>query len=56
MRCYLRGLTPLGLINTVIGCLFNRVLVRIVDADTGKTFAWSWRKATEFPRAEDARV
>lgn len=48
-RCYLRGLSPLGLLNTLFGCLFNRVLVRHIDVDTGKTVYWSWRKATDFP-------
>jgi len=35
-RCYVRGWTPLGLFNTVIGCVFNRVLVKTVDTDTGE--------------------
>lgn len=51
-RCYLRGLTPLGLINTLIGCLFNRVIVHVTDLDTGKTLRWSWAKATDFPPSE----
>ncbi|GAI50230.1 unnamed protein product, partial [marine sediment metagenome] len=34
-RYYLRGTTLLGLLNTVLACLFNRVLVRCIDSDTG---------------------
>lgn len=52
-RCYLRGWTPLGLLNTVIGCLFNRVLVRHIDVDTRKTVKWSWGIATDHPQADD---
>ncbi len=44
-RCYIRGLTLLGLFNTVIGCLFNRVLVRMIDTDTRLTVRWYWDKA-----------
>jgi len=51
-RCYLRGLTPLGLLNTVMGCVFNRVLVRGADLTTGKTVAWRWDRATDHPPAE----
>jgi hypothetical protein len=29
-RCYLRGTSLLGLFNTVVGCLFNWVLVRFI--------------------------
>ncbi len=49
-RCYLRGVTPLGLINTLLGCLLNRVLVRCVDSDTGRVVAWFWDKATDHPQ------
>lgn len=41
-HCYFRGLTLLGLFNTIIACLFNRVLVRVVDSDTGETISWYW--------------
>ena len=47
-RCYLRGWTPLGLFNTVVGCAINRVLVKIVDMDTGKTVSWFWDTATDY--------
>ena len=47
-RCYLRGWTPLGLLNTVLGCVFNRVLAKHIDNETGKTVKWSIRKATDF--------
>lgn len=52
-RCYLRGWTPLGLLNTVIGCLFNRVLVRHIDTETGKTVNWSMGVATDYPPDSD---
>jgi hypothetical protein len=48
-RCYLRGWTLLGLFNTVIGCLFNRVLVQVTDRATGKTLRWRLDKATDWP-------
>ena len=48
-RCYLRGLTPLGIFNTMCGCLFGQVLVRVVDTDTGKTVRWHWDKAVKHP-------
>ena len=47
-RFYLRGTSLLGLFNTITGALFNRVLVRHVDVDTGKTVRWSWQKGTDF--------
>lgn len=50
-RCYLRGWTLLGLFNTVIGCVFNRVLAKIMDMETGKTLSWFWGKGTDFPPA-----
>ena len=50
-RCYIRGWTWLGLLNTALGCLFNRVLCKHVDEDTGKIVKWSIRKATDFPPA-----
>ena len=49
-RCYIRGFSPLGLLNTVLGCLINRVLVRCVDSDTRLTLYWRWEKASEHPR------
>ena len=49
-RCYIRGLTVLGIINTILGCLINRVLVRCVDSDTGQTVRWIWDKATDHPQ------
>ena len=49
-RCYLRGLTPLGLFNTVWGCLFNRVLVKVHDVETGTTVKWYWDTATNWPQ------
>ncbi|GAH64752.1 unnamed protein product, partial [marine sediment metagenome] len=51
-RCYLRGTSWLGLFNTVIGCLFNRVLVRRVDDQTKETVGWFWDKATKWPKVQ----
>ena len=48
-RCYLRGTTKLGIFNTIIGCLFNRVLVRVRDLDSGGIEAHFWDKATNWP-------
>jgi hypothetical protein len=52
-RCYIRGLTWLGLLNTVIGCLFNRVLIRHIDTKTRRTVKWSVGIATDFPPGPD---
>jgi len=54
-RCYLRGTSLLGLFNTIIGCLLNRVLVRMKDSKTGKTFWWRWDKASDWPPAEEGK-
>jgi len=51
-RCYLRGTSLLGLFNTVIGCLFNRVLVRASSID-GVTIRWFWDKATNWLPVKD---
>ncbi len=48
-RCYIRGLTVLGIFNTVLGCLINRVLVLCVDSDTKRVVSWYWDKATNHP-------
>lgn len=48
----MRGTSLLGLFNTVVGCLLNRVLVRVQDVATGKTERYFWAKATDFPRPE----
>ena len=53
-RCYLRGTSLLGLFNTIIGCLFNRVLVQMVDNVTHKTVGWRWDKATDWPAVEES--
>lgn len=56
-RCYLRGLSLLGIFNTIIGCLFNRVLVVAQDIETGRVVRW-WDLATNWPAVEEdsARV
>jgi len=51
-RCYLRGLSILGLFNTIIGCLFNRVLVMRIDSDTKEFCGWFWDLATNHPPEE----
>ena len=48
-RCY--GTSLLGLFNTVIGCLFNRVLVKAVRNDTKEIVGWWWAHADKFPPA-----
>ena len=52
MRCYLRGTSLLGLFNSVVGCLFNRVLVKRVDRVTKQIVGWFWAKAADFPHSE----
>jgi len=49
-RVYLRGISPLGILNTVCGILFNRVLVHIINTDTREHIAWRWDKADNWPR------
>ena len=49
-RCWLRGWSLLGLFNTISGCLFNRLLVKIVDIETQETLSWFWCKAAEYDR------
>jgi len=52
-RCYLRGTSWLGLLNTILGCVLNRVLVRCID-ENKHTIAWRWDKATDHPPVEIA--
>ena len=52
-RYYLRGTSLLGIVNTVIACIFNRVLVRCTDSDTGETVRWFFDRATNHPRKEE---
>ena len=47
-RCYLRGLTLLGIFNTVCGCLFGQILVKAVE-DTGEAVRWYWDAADNHP-------
>jgi hypothetical protein len=49
-RFYLRGTTWLGVINTLLACLANRVFVRHIN-DAGKTTKWSIKRGTDFPHA-----
>lgn len=48
-RAYLRGTSLLGLVNTVLGTLFNRVIVLIVSDDTDKVEDWRIDKGTDHP-------
>ena len=41
----------MGLFNIVIGCLFNRVLVKAVRNDTKEIVGWWWAHADKFPPA-----
>jgi len=52
-RCYFRGWSWLGLFNTVMGCLFNRVLVHAIDHRSGKTVSWYWNPAHWWGPAPD---
>ncbi len=52
-RFYLRGTTWLGLLNTVMGALFNRVLVRTMNCDTGQVVGYAWDVATNHPQAKE---
>ena len=51
-RCYLRGLTPLGIFNTICGCLFNGVLVKVVNESTGKIHRRYWDRASDWKPEE----
>ena len=44
-RCVFRGYTLLGILNTVLACLFNRLLWKHLDTETGKTVGWHWSRA-----------
>lgn len=48
-RVYVRGTSWLGILNTITGALFNRVLVKHVDDDTENIIKWSIDKGTNFP-------
>lgn len=50
-RFYWRGTTPLGAINTLLAFLFNRVIVRVTDQETGQVVGGFLAKGTDFPRA-----
>jgi len=51
-RCYLRGRSWLGLLNTIIGCLFNRVIVLKVSGIGEKRQVVDWwiDVADDWPR------
>ena len=52
-RFYFRGWSVLGVFNTIIGCLFNKVLAVSIDNETNKIVKWWFDKATNCPPAED---
>lgn len=43
----------LGLFNTVIACVFGKVLAKVVDTDTKKTIRWYWDQAEKWPQAQE---
>jgi len=51
-RCYCRGSSWLGILNTILGCVLNRVLVKHIDTKSRQIVGWSWRSAAEFPKQE----
>lgn len=51
-RFYLRGTTWLGLLNTLLAFLFNRVIVVALHEDGHKSF-YKIAKGTDFPRKEN---
>lgn len=51
-RFYVRGLTPLGIFNTLMAFISNHVLVLHRDTDTGKVVDWHVGKGTDFPPME----
>ena len=48
-RFYFRGFTPLGILNTILAFLFNRVLVLIVDTKSNEIMGWGIATSTDFP-------
>ncbi|HML23553.1 MAG TPA: hypothetical protein PKD09_17990 [Aggregatilinea sp.] len=54
-RCYLRGTSALGLLNTVLGCLFNRVLVLHKRKDDGRIVGVAIDRADLWP-AHQGRI
>ena len=47
-RFYLRGTTPLGIFNTILAIMFNRVIIKHLD-NNNKVVKWSIGKGTDFP-------
>jgi len=52
-QCYLRGWSLLGLLNTLLGCVFAVVLIRHRDSTSHRTVRWSWGKASDWPPGEE---
>jgi len=50
---WIRGKSILGLFNTITGILFNMVLVKVVDDETGKTLKYYWDKAENHPKSKE---
>lgn len=51
-RFYFRGSTSLGIVNTILACLFNIVFVKVLD-DNDKFLRWKIDKGTNHPKAVD---
>ena len=49
---WIRGWTPLGLLNTVAAAVAGRVLVRYEDTETRQFMAWQWENAKDHPRGK----
>lgn len=50
-RFYIRGTTVLGIINTILGCLFNRVLVKCIHKSG--MISWGIDKGTNHPTVKE---
>jgi hypothetical protein len=50
-RFCIRGLTVLGIFNTLLACLFNIALVKRIHANN--TIDWFWDKGTNHPPAKE---
>ncbi len=48
-RMYLRGTSCLGIVNTILGTLFNRVIVLIVNDISDEIEDWRIDKGTDWP-------
>ena len=49
-RFYVRGLTWLGILNTLMAWVFNRVLVLHIGSSTGRKVGWHFGGGTDYPQ------